>query len=202
MAPLYDLSMWFVGLFLGGEERIRRRVLAELGPPGEIEGKDVLELFCGTATFSLMAAKLGAHVTGMDLSRGMLKVARQKSLKECIRLDLVMADSAALPVRDNAFDAVIMSLGMHEVTADDAKRVVREVHRVLKQRGRALIFDFHGAGGAVGFFQRILLPMFEEPTVTAWLATDVQGLLREAGFKNFKRKFLVKGALQIITVER
>jgi ubiquinone/menaquinone biosynthesis C-methylase UbiE len=196
---LYDLFMWLLGLPLGGEDRVRTKVLGELAP---LEGKRVVELFCGTASFSIMAAKAGATVTGVDLSKGMLRVAREKSRKENLNLALVRADTTSLPFSDSSFDGVLISLGLHEATEADSERVVKEAYRVLKERGRAVIFDYHRARGVMGFFENVLCFFIEEETVKGWLATDIQGLLRKTGFRDFRRTYLFKEALQIITVER
>jgi ubiquinone/menaquinone biosynthesis C-methylase UbiE len=184
LAPVYDLFMWLLGLPLGGEDRVRNKVLGELAP---LEGKRVVELFCGTASLALMAAKAGAIVTGVDLSKGMLRVAREKSRKEDLNLTLVRADTTSLPFSDNSFDRVLISLGLHEVTVSDCERVVKEAYRVLKQRGRAVIFDYHRARGVMGFFENVLCFFIEEETVKGWLAIDIQGLLRKTGFRDLLR---------------
>lgn len=199
LAPVYDLFMWFLGLPLGGEDRVRKKVINEFAP---LKGKRVVELFCGTASLSIMAAKAGATVTGVDLSKGMLRVAGEKSRKENLDLALVRADTTSLPFVDNSFDGVLISLGLHEVTEADCERVVKEAYRVLRQRGRAVIFDYHRARGVTGFFERVFCFFIEEETVKGWLAIDIQGLLRKTGFRDFRRTYLSKGALQIITVER
>ncbi|MEK7773131.1 MAG: methyltransferase domain-containing protein, partial [Deltaproteobacteria bacterium] len=102
-APLYDLGVWFVTLFLGGEEGLREKVIAEALP---LEGKAVLEIFAGTATLSLMAAKMGARAVALDISRGMLKAAVEKAVKSGASVCPVRADAAALPFGSGSFDRV------------------------------------------------------------------------------------------------
>jgi demethylmenaquinone methyltransferase/2-methoxy-6-polyprenyl-1,4-benzoquinol methylase len=199
LAPIYDLSMWLLCLPFGGEERLRKKVLREISP---LQGAKVLELFCGTATFSIMAVRQGARATGLDLSPGMLDVARLKSQKEGLTLALVNADSVSLPFVEKAFDRVLISLGLHETTEGDRELVLKEVFRVLKEGGRAVIFDYHRAGGIAGLVQKLGFFFIEEETVHTWVRTDVQGLLREVGFKDFRRTYLFSRSFQIITVKR
>ena len=53
-----------------------RGVEAELNVLGEVEGKDVVELGCGTAYFSAWLAKLGARPVGVDITPAQLDTAR------------------------------------------------------------------------------------------------------------------------------
>jgi demethylmenaquinone methyltransferase/2-methoxy-6-polyprenyl-1,4-benzoquinol methylase len=186
LAPLYDLFIWI--LFVGSEQRFRKKVLGEITP---LAGARVLELFCGTASLSIMAARGGAKVTGLDLSPGMLSVARQKSQKEGLRIGLVRADSVSIPFAEN-----------DETTQRDRELVLKEASRVLKQGGRAVIFDYHRAEGIVGFLQKLLLFFIEEETAVDWIRTDIQGLLRKTGFRDFRRTYLFSRMLQVIRVER
>jgi demethylmenaquinone methyltransferase/2-methoxy-6-polyprenyl-1,4-benzoquinol methylase len=198
-APIYDLSMWFLCLPFGGEERLRRKVLKELAP---FKGARVLELFCGTATLSFMAAREGARGTALDLSTGMLNVARQKARKEGLTIALVNADAISLPFVEKVFDRVLISLGLHETTERDCELILKEVFRVLKEGGRAVIFDYHRAERMAGLVQKLVFHFIEEETVHTWVRTDIQRLLRERGFKNFRRTYLFSRSLQIITVRR
>ena len=207
VAPLYDLGIWFIALFLGGEERLRAKtvdmIVSPSGMNGAVmEGTKVLELLCGTASVSEDAARRGAVVTGVDLSSGMLGVAREKFAAKALSGEFVLADAARLPFGDNSFDAVVVALGLHEIEAEERSKVLEETARVLRDGGVFVMFDFHRASGIVGFIQKVLFYLVEEASAWTWLEADIQGLLREKGFKNFSRVFLAGGALQIIRVER
>ena len=51
----------------------------ELGVLGDVSGKDVIELGCGTAYFGAWLAKRGARVTGVDITPAQLETARRMS---------------------------------------------------------------------------------------------------------------------------
>src|SRR4051794_32530381 len=53
-----------------------------------IAGDRVLDLACGTGELSILLAKSGFNVTGVDLSEDMLMVARDKSLRAEVSIDL------------------------------------------------------------------------------------------------------------------
>ncbi len=198
-APLYDLGMWALGLFLGGEERMRQKVLSALGP---IEGSLVLELFCGTGTLAIMAGREGAIPFGLDISRAMLLVAAEKAGREGVNALFIRGDSKELPFSSGSFDRVIVSLGLHEVEPGVVEEALKEIVRILKPGGRLVIFDFHRAGGFAGLVQKLLFLIFEGESVWSWLTTDLQALLKEKGFRDFRRSFIAKGMLQIVTVEK
>lgn len=199
VAPVYDLGFWFLSLFFGGEGRVRQGVIDAARP---LEGSKVLEVCAGTGALSLMAAEMGASVTAVDIGMGMLKVAGAKSARAGRRVDLVRADASVLPFGTGVFDRVIVSLGLHEAGPELVPLMLAESHRVLKDEGRLVIYDFHGADGGVGVVQRTLFHFIEGDEVWPWLKYDMQGLLNKAGFTGFRRQFSLKRAMQLITVQK
>ena len=99
----------------------------------------MLDIGCGTG--GLIAAYLdeGASVSGVDLSAGMLAIARER-LSE--RADLREADATALPFDDDSFALVTASLILHELTAPIRQRVVAEMLRVARPGAHLLVVDF------------------------------------------------------------
>lgn len=191
--------MWTIGSVFGGEERVRAAVVDQLG---EVRGKDVLELFCGTATMSLIAARRGASVTAIDISEAMCAVAARKAKREVVDLKLARADATALPFAGGCFDGVLISFGLHELKGAELKSVLKESARVLKPGARAVILDYHRAEGFHWLVLKTFFVFAETDTVYDWLDADLQGTLREAGFRNFRRIYLLKGALQAVSVEK
>lgn len=199
LAPLYDLGVWFMALFLGGEDALRGKAIAEAMP---LEGRTVLEIFAGTATISLMAAKRGATAIAADISKGMLRVAGEKAGKSGAHIYPVRADAAVLPFRSGSFDRVIASMGLHEAGPDATEGALKEAYRVLKTGGRLVIFDYSRAEGAARVVQALFFAFAEGEHARKWIRTDAEALLTGIGFKNFRRKFLLKRALQVLTVEK
>ncbi|MBI5826956.1 MAG: methyltransferase domain-containing protein [Deltaproteobacteria bacterium] len=199
LAPLYDLGVWFLALFLGGEEGLRDKAIAEAMP---LEGKTVLEIFAGTGTISLMAAKRGAAAVALDISEGMLRVAGEKAGGAGAPVYPIRADAVELPFRPGSFDRVIASMGLHEVGSDAAEGALKEAYRVLKTGGRLVIFDYSRAEGAARVIQALFFAFAEGEHARGWIGTDVDALLTGIGFRNFRRKFLLKRALQVLTVEK
>lgn len=202
-APLYDLGIWLIGLLFGGEKKLRNIVVEAMLPGADLKSVPrykVLELCCGTATLAIMAAVDDTEVYGLDLSRGMLRVAGEKAQKENINLMLVQADAVSIPFKEMTFNSVVSSMGLHEMPLDAIRNIFKETKRVLKNDGRFIIFDYHKGKGLSALLQNIFFIFAEHDEAKEFVRADLQKELREAGFKRFQRKFLAGGALQIVTV--
>lgn len=70
------------------------------------KGSAILDLGCGTGRHSVELAKRGYKVTGVDLSEGMLQVARAKAAVEGVEVAFIQADAAQFQT-DAPFDAAV-----------------------------------------------------------------------------------------------
>jgi SAM-dependent methyltransferase len=108
-----------------------------LGALGDVRGRDVLELGCGAARWSLALARQGARVVGIDLSPTQLSHAVRLQHRSARRVALVRGDAERLPFEGQVFDLVFCDWGA--MTFADPFRTVPEVARVLRNSGR-LVF--------------------------------------------------------------
>ncbi|WP_040777348.1 class I SAM-dependent methyltransferase [Nocardia pneumoniae] len=102
---------------------------------GDVAGKVVLEIGCGSAPCSRWLAGQGARPVGLDLSHGMLERGQAVMARGGPRVPLVQADAEALPFADASFDLACSAFGAVPFVADSAL-VMREVARVLRPGGR------------------------------------------------------------------
>lgn len=102
---------------------------------GEVRGRRVLEVGCGSAPCSRWLAARGAQVAGFDVSAGMLRHARLADEETGMTLPLVQADVCALPFKAASFDIAFAAFGAIPFVADSAL-AMREVARILKPGGR------------------------------------------------------------------
>lgn len=96
-------------------------------------GARVLDVACGTGVVALTAARLGATVTGVDLTPAL--VARAKENAALMKLDasFLEGDVEALPLADASFDFVVSQFG--HMFAPRPELAIKEMLRVLKPGG-------------------------------------------------------------------
>ncbi len=142
------------------------RTAAELEPVARtvveqaelVPDEDVVDLACGTGNAALLAAACGTRVVGVDSARRLLDVAQHRAHAQGIELDLRQGDLLSLPVADAAVDVVLSVFGV--IFAPDPARALREVARILRPGGRALLSAWVPAGpidamlGVVGAIMR------------------------------------------------
>lgn len=113
---------------------------AELNVLGDVVGKDILELGCGAAQWSIALAKLGARPVGIDLSDRQLEHARQLMAAAGVEFPLVHASAESVPLPDASFDIVFCDHGA--MTFADPYRTVPEAARLLRSGG-LFAFNHH-----------------------------------------------------------
>jgi ubiquinone/menaquinone biosynthesis C-methylase UbiE len=119
-----------------------------------------------------------SELTGVDPSAPMIAVARSKGL----RARFAIAAAESLPFADASFDAVVTTISMHHWV--DPAAGLRELARVLRPGGRAVIVDMQRGG-----FYRLLRPLF--PSLWrdhAYRPKELSGMLKQAGFADVRQR--------------
>jgi ArsR family transcriptional regulator len=98
----------------------------------------VADLGCGTGQVASMLAPHVKQVIGVDNSAEMLKAARRR-LSGAKNVDLRKGDVESIPIDDASVDAALLLLVLSYVP--DPPKVIRELSRILKPAGRAIIVD-------------------------------------------------------------
>ena len=114
---------------------LARRVAAELAP-----GSAVLELAPGPGYFAIELAKLSSfEVTGLDISKTFVEIARRNAQEARVAVDFRQGNASHIPFADDTFDFLLCRAAFKNFS--DPLGAVREMYRVLKKGGRAVIID-------------------------------------------------------------
>src|SRR5688572_10760575 len=98
---------------------------------GNVEGKRILDLGCGTGHNAIALARQGAKVIGVDESSDQIADARAACEKEKVKVELHHAPLAELAfLRADTIDGALSVFGLSSI--EDIDRVFRQVHRVLR----------------------------------------------------------------------
>jgi demethylmenaquinone methyltransferase / 2-methoxy-6-polyprenyl-1,4-benzoquinol methylase len=140
VARRYDLMNDLMSL---GLHRVWKQYFAATS--GVRRGDRVLDLAGGTGDIAaLLRPRVGdeGEVLLGDINADMLRVGRDRMLDRGVLrgLTFLQLNAEALPFADASFDLVTIAFGLRNVT--DKARALREMHRVLKIGGRALVLEF------------------------------------------------------------
>src|SRR5215475_8709175 len=139
-AVAYDwMSRLILGSLLG---RIAGDVAAAVP-----HGARVLEVGCGPGRLAIrLAGRHGLEVTGLDLDPAMIQRAKVNADRmangDRRGPEFLVGDVASLAFPDGSFDLVVSTLSMHHWA--DPTAGLAEIGRVLRDGGRALVWDFRG----------------------------------------------------------
>jgi len=140
VAPRYDRLNRV--LSLGNDLRWRERTanFARLGP-----GEVALDVGVGTGDLAFDLLRVSdptSRVVGVDLSERMLDLVRARAMADPLgeRFEARIADAQALPFADASFDRVVAGFTIRNFGDLDAG--LREMRRVLKRGGRAVVLEF------------------------------------------------------------
>jgi ubiquinone/menaquinone biosynthesis C-methylase UbiE len=122
------------------EEAWRNSLLEEFG----LEKLKILDVGTGNGSLALVLAGMGHDVVGIDISEGMLSVARKKAEERGVNPDLRIGDAESLEFEDGCFDAVVSRIVLW--TLPNPQKAINEWRRVLKPGGKVYTFEIESWG--------------------------------------------------------
>lgn len=123
----------------GIDQSWRKKVIKMVKQSG---AKTALDIATGTGDLAIALAKNNIDkVVGLDISKGMLDVGRQKIKAQQLsnQIEMVQADSENLPYQDNSFDAITVAFGVRNF--ENLDQGLSEIYRVLKPKGLFVVLE-------------------------------------------------------------
>jgi phosphatidylethanolamine/phosphatidyl-N-methylethanolamine N-methyltransferase len=175
---IYDIHSMFYDATFG--RLVKRRIERAIHHMNISETDRVLDLGIGTGV-SLNYYPQHARITGVDLSSGMLRKAREKIReRELMHANVFQADALRLPFADDTFDHVFTSHVISVVS--DPYRLVEEAQRVARPGARIVMVNhFQSTNRFIAMVEKWLCPLC---TKLGWRSDlALQDLVRRTGME-------------------
>ena len=180
----------------------------------------ILDVATGTGDFAFEALSIlkPKKIIGVDISQGMLDIAKQKIAKRNLssHFEVKLGDSEKLPFNADEFDAVTVAYGVRNF--ENLETGLADIYRVLKPGGKAVVLEFSKprvfpVKQLYKFYFNYITPgigklFSKDARAYTYLPESVAafpdgaaftGLMDKAGFKNTKSRPLAFGICSIYT---
>ncbi|MFT4678184.1 MAG: ubiquinone/menaquinone biosynthesis C-methylase UbiE [Flavobacteriales bacterium] len=164
------------------------RIIAHLDP---MPIGQYLDLGCGTGNYTIELHKKGIHLTGVDPSNEMLKIASDKSSE----INWQLGCAEAIPAEDESFDGCLAKLTIHHWS--DLESGFKEVNRVLKPGGRMVVFT-STPSQMKGYWLNHYFPQMLEDSMEQMPAFDkIQKAIERSSLRyDYRERYLIQPDLQ------
>jgi SAM-dependent methyltransferase len=140
----------------------------------------VLELGCGTGSFTRALAYSGADIVAIDVSPELLEIARADYSAPNVRYEIQNASALGYP--DAVFDSVVGSSILHHLEIEEA---LREIYRVLKPRGTIYFTEPNMLNPQIAVQKNVAWvkrKLGDSPDETAFFRWPLRRMLEQTGF--------------------
>ncbi len=189
-SPIYDLFARPIGF-------VYRATVKEAGAA---PGRALLDLCTGTGEIALRAARAGAAVTAVDFTPSMIERARDKSRGAAVRF--LEMDVRRLGFPAASFDAVVLSLALHDMPPAARAAALREGSRVAREG--LIVLDYAPPAGRLA--RRLVLALlgtFETAYLRDFVRRGgIEGAIRSAGLLPRRVARPLPGCFELWRAER
>ena len=219
IAPAYDFmnTMMTGGLHVHWRNKALKMAAARLPESGPERALDVA---CGTGDVSFRLHELfpETHVTGLDLSAGMLKIAKEKlsrmNQEAREHVSFIEGDSLNMPFADDTFDLLTVAYGVRNF--ERLEDGYREMRRVMKPGGVICVIELSEPANApikslYRLYSRNVIPLagrmvshdtraysyLPESIAACPQRGEMTAMMKRAGFRDTSYKSLTLGVITI-----
>ena len=126
-------------LSAGHSKKIKKQIVQNYVKPG----MEILDIGCGTGSLAIDAAKAGARICGVDISEGMLAVARKRIADNRMENRITLHHAGVVEIgslfKENCFDLIVSTLVFSELYAEERALALHQIKRLLKPNGTMII---------------------------------------------------------------
>lgn len=181
-----------------------------------LQGKDILDVGCGTGTLSRKLAMRGSHVTAIDLSSDMLDIAREQAIKESVQIEFLEQSMDCLQL-NKQFDLAVIAIDSlnYIVEKEAVMATFHNIYKALKQGG-TLIFDVHSTfktdviffespftydDGDIAYLWNTEEGEFEHSVQShiAFFVKQPNGLYERFDERHYQRTFSIQSYIEMLT---
>src|SRR5438094_10364664 len=147
-------------------------------------GMTMLELGCGTGSFTAQLVRSGAVIIAIDVSHELLEIARANCSAPNVRFEI--QNACALTYADAMFDSVVGSSILHHLEIEEA---LREIYRVLKPGGTIYFTEPNMLNPQIAMQKNIpwiKRRLGDSPDETAFFRWPLRRLLEKTGYRNIR----------------
>ncbi len=147
-------------------------------------GMTVLELGCGTGSFTRELARSDAEVVAIDVSPELLEIARANCSAPNVQYQI--QNAYALNYPEGAFDSIVGSSVLHHLEVEAA---IRDMYRVLKPGGTIYFTEPNMLNPQIAIQKNIpwiKRRLGDSPDETAFFRWPLQRLLEQTGYRNVR----------------
>lgn len=119
------------------DQKLRLKVIKKLIK--DVENKKILDVGCGVADFSIMFAKMGANVTGIDISEKAIETARENA--KGFPCNFLVTSIAEMDLFPETFDIVLSITVLQHISDEELSMSVRKIVNSLKINGFIYILE-------------------------------------------------------------
>jgi ubiquinone/menaquinone biosynthesis C-methylase UbiE len=149
----------------------------------------VLEVAPGPGYLAIELARLGPYrIAGLDVSRTFARLARENAARAGVEVDFQEGDAAALPFAADTFDFIVCRAAFKNF--GDPVGALREMHRVLRPGGRAMIIDMRNDASAKSIVEEVA--KMQLGRIDAFLTRTTLSALRKRAYSRSEFERMVQ----------